>query len=244
MADFAIAQSSRPVTWSFAVKNTRDPTGVKELGEDQPAPTAISWTMPVVLVPSVAHSSRPWASSYALSSTRPLTAPRSLANAGAGMTSMRGSAVTPSLFHSSHVCAPCARNTRVSFTVARPPPPHRAGAGTMPSRISAVPASVPSVLHSANGLEVLKKTTPLTPMSGAAPDEPGPGVTSLTSTVPPSVPSLFQSSLPKSEWNALKKSVPLTLVRCGGSGVDVLDEHGALLGPVALPELPARLRVA
>jgi len=63
MADREIAHSSVPVMPSFAVKNTRDPTGVKELGEDQPGPTAISSTMPVLLVPSVAHSSKPWASS-------------------------------------------------------------------------------------------------------------------------------------------------------------------------------------
>ena len=44
------------------------------------------------------------------------------------------------------------------------------------------------------------------------PEEATPGLMSLTSTVPAAVPSLFHSSVPKSGWNAVKKSVPLTLV--------------------------------
>src|SRR5437773_12410870 len=206
MADFDIAHSSAPVTWSFAWKNTRGPTGVKELGEDQAGPGAISWTM-ATLVPSVAHSSRPWALSYTHNSTRPLTIPRAFPAPGS---SIRKSAVTPSLLHSSH--APrCMTNTRRLFTAARPPP-QRFGQegprGKMPSRISAVPASVPSVLHSPSGFEVLKKRTPLTPMSGVAPDESGPGVTSLTSTVPGSVPLLFTNLVPVSGRDAVKMGGP------------------------------------
>src|SRR5438132_2885132 len=157
---------------AFAVKNTRDPTGVKKLGEDQPAPPAISSTMPVVLVPSVAHSSKPWASSYALNSTRPLTDLNGATTANRrhneladpGLMSMRRSAVTPSLLHSSHPFSSLAANTRVPLTAAKPSPHANPLPGRMPSRISVVPASVPSVLH--NPLETLKNRTPLTAMIG------------------------------------------------------------------------------
>ena len=66
---------------------------------------------------------------------------------------------------------------------------------------------------------------------------------SLTMTVPAAVPSLFQSSMPLVPSLAAKKSVlPTTEVaraRAVSAGIDVLDQHGARGGAVALPELVA-----
>jgi hypothetical protein len=66
----------------------------------------------------------------------------------------------------------------------------------------------------------------------------------FTITVPTDEPSLFHSSMPLADVQALKYSVPLTFVRKLGSELaepegDVLHHHGAALGAVRLPQLVA-----
>jgi hypothetical protein len=64
-----------------------------------------------------------------------------------------------------------------------------------------VPSVVPSVFHSSKvelfaSVRALKKTIPFTLVKFLITDELTPGAISLTKTVPTTVPSLFQSSLP------------------------------------------------
>ena len=73
---------------------------------------------------------------------------------------------------------------------------------------------------------------------------PLPEQMSLTSTVPAAVPSLFHSSSPLVPSLAMKNSVPSTSVRLcgsrtGGARTDVLHQHRARGGAVALPQLVA-----
>ena len=84
-----------------------------------------------------------------------------------------------------------------------------------------VPLGVPLDFHSwlpldgsSNALKY-SRLPDFTSEPGSAPSVPD--MISLTSTVPAAVPLLFQSSRPKSGWNAEKKSVPFTFVRWSGS---------------------------
>jgi hypothetical protein len=118
-----------------------------------------------------------------------------------------------------------------------------------------VPAAVPSLFQSSfpvSGWDAEKKSVPPPAVSHQGREDSCPGTMSRTSTVPAAVPSLRHSSRPVPAWTAEKNSVPLTSTRLAGPeepatksapGLDVPDEHGARLGPVALPQLAARVGV-
>jgi hypothetical protein len=84
-----------------------------------------------------------------------------------------------------------------------------------------VPALVPSLFQSSelasSSKFAVKKTVPFALVSEPGDEEADPAVMSFTSTVPASVPSLLQSSLPFTGSVAAKKSVPFTFVRFDGN---------------------------
>ncbi len=127
----------------------------------------------------------------------------------------------PSLFQSSLPFVPSSATkkrvplTSTNISGALPPLPD------LMSLTITVPAAVPSLFQSSFPLVpslALKKNSPLETVKcldtiTEAIPSPVPELMSLIMTVPPSVPSLLQSSLPVVASPAIKKSVPLTSVR-------------------------------
>ena len=114
-----------------------------------------------------------------------------------------------------------------------------------------VPAAVPSLFHSSVAVRAVVGREEQRPVhvrqaeSGWKPCVPGP--MSLTRTVPAAVPSLFHSSIAAACRRWPRRSSVAVHVRRGSRGseselcvrADVLDEHGAGRGAVALPQLVA-----
>ena len=157
-------------------------------------------------------------------------------------------APVPSLFQSS---CPSGRSEAVKksvpstarpFTKVEPSRPgrgqvlHQHGAGRGAVALPELGAVVPSL--------AVKNRVPFTTRERARARAAAPGLMSFTSTVPASVPSLFHSSLPLLPSSAEKNSVPFTFDESVGSRAarareDVLHQHGAGVGAVALPQLGA-----